>query len=81
MRTCTTRAEAAALDEIDRVAEVGPAALLHAALQNLLAGADGFREHGAFFKRVRDGLFEIDVFAGGDGVDGHADVPVVGRSR
>ena len=72
-------AEAAALDEIDGVAEVGPTALLHAALEDVFAGADGFGEDGAFFERVGDGLFEVDVFAGGDGVGGHADVPVVGR--
>ncbi len=71
--------EAAALDEIDCILKVRPAALLHAALQNLLAGAHGFREGGTLFDGVRDGLFEIDIFAGGNGVDGHGDVPVVGR--
>jgi len=33
-------AEAAALDEVDSVAKVAPTALLHAALQDLFAGAD-----------------------------------------
>src|SRR5205085_12354039 len=50
--------EAAALDEIDSVAEVGPTALLHAALQDLLAGANRLGEGGAFFEGVRDRLFE-----------------------
>ena len=72
-------AEAAALNEIDGVAEVAPTALLHAALEDLFAGADGAGEDGAFFERVGDRLFEVDVFAGGEGVGGHADVPVVGR--
>ncbi len=71
-------AEAAALDEIDGVAEMAPTALLHAALEDLLAGADGFGEDGAFFERVGDGLFEVDVFAGGDGVGGDANVPMIG---
>ena len=57
---------------------MGPAALLHAALEDVFAGADGFGEEGAFFECVGDGLFEVDVLAGGDGVGGHVDVPVVG---
>ncbi len=72
-------AEAAALNEINGIAKVAPTALLHAALEDLLAGADGSGEGGAFLESVRDWLFEIDVFAGCDGVDSHADVPVVGR--
>ncbi len=61
-------AERSPLDETDRVFEVGPAALLHAALENLLARADGFGEDGAFFEGVGDGFLEVDVFACGDGV-------------
>src|SRR5712672_1132373 len=72
-------AEAAALDEIDGIAKVDPTALLHAALQDLFAGADGAGEGGAFLQRVGDWLFEIDVLAGCESVDSHADVPVVGR--
>src|SRR5882762_2236369 len=72
-------AEAAALNEIDGVAKVAPTALLHAALQDLFARADRAGEGGAFLQSVGDGLFEIDVFAGCDGVDSHADVPVIGR--
>ena len=71
-------AEAAALDEINGVAEVRPTALLHAALEDLLAGADCFGEGFAFFNGVGDGLLEVDVFARGEGVDGHFDVMVVG---
>ena len=74
-------AEAAALDQVDGVAEVAPTALLHAALENLFAGADGLGERGAFFERVGDRFFKVDVFAGGDGRDGHANVPVVGRGN
>ena len=72
-------ADAAALDEFDGVAEVGPTALLHAALENAVAGADGAGECGAFFEGVGDRLFEVDVLASGEGVVCHADVPVVGR--
>src|SRR5205085_1147121 len=72
-------AEAAALDEIYGIAEVAPAALLHSALQDLFAETDGAGQRGAFLDGVGDGLFEVDVFAGGDGVGGHADVPMVGR--
>src|SRR5712675_2612188 len=57
-------AEAAALNEIDGVAKVAPTALLHPALQDLLAGADRAGEGGAFLESVGDGLFKIDIFAG-----------------
>jgi len=57
------RADAAALNQIHRIAKVAPASLLHAALKDPLAGADSVDERRAFFDRVRDGLFEIDVFA------------------
>jgi len=57
---------------------VGPTALLIADLYDLL-GAGGFgQEFFAFFNRVGDGLFAVDIFAGGYGVEDHADVPVVG---
>ena len=72
-------AETAGLDEIDGVAKVDPTALLHAALQNLLARADGFGQDGTFFQSVRDRLFQIDVFACGERVKRHAHMPVVGR--
>ncbi len=71
--------EAASLNEIDGVAEVAPAALLHAALQNLFAGAHRALQRNAFLNGVSDRLFQKDVFAGGEGVDGHAHMPVVGR--
>jgi len=51
------------LNEIDGIAKVAPAALLHAALQDLLAGADRTAEGGAFLNGVGDRLFKIDVFA------------------
>ncbi len=69
--------EAASLDQIDGITKVSPAALLHAALQNLLAGANRMGERCAFFDRVGDRLFQVDVFAGGQGIDGHANMPVI----
>src|ERR1700733_5803092 len=57
---------------------MAPTALLHAALENLFAGADGFGEDGALFDRVGDGLFEVYVFAGGDGFSGDANMPMIG---
>ena len=58
---------------------MAPAALLHAALQDLLAGANRTGEGGAFLDGASDRLFKIDVFAGCQGVDRHAHMPVVGR--
>ena len=71
--------QAAGLDQVHGVAKVGPTALLHAALQNLLAGTHRAGERGAFLDGVGDRLFQINVFAGGQGIDRHANVPVVGR--
>ena len=59
--------------------KVGPTTLLHAALQNSLIGADGAGERGAFFNGVGDRLLQIDVFARSQGIDRHANVPVIGR--
>ena len=72
-------AETAGLNQIDRIAKVGPTALLHAALQNLLAGTNRAGKCGAFLEGVGDRLFQIDVFAGGQGIDRHANVPVIRR--
>ncbi len=58
---------------------MSPTALLHAALQNLLAGTNRAGKYGSFLESVGDGLFQIDVFAGRQGVDGHANVPVIRR--
>ena len=71
--------QASSLNEIDGIAKVAPAALLHAALQDLLAGADCPAEGGAFLNGVGDRFFKIDVFACCQGVDRHAHMPVVGR--
>ena len=70
-------ADAAALNQIHRIAKVAPASLLHAALQDSLAGADSVDQRGAFFDRVRDRFFEIDVFTRGQGGDGYRNMPVV----
>src|SRR5205823_5776246 len=65
-------AEAAALNEIHGIAKVAPAALLHAALQDLFARANRARERCALLEGVGDRLFQIDVFAGGVGQVIHA---------
>ena len=71
--------QTASLDQVHGIAKVSPAALLHAALQNLLAGTNRAGERGAFLDGVGDRLFQVDVFAGRQGIDRHANVPVVGR--
>ena len=55
-----------------------PTALLHSALQNLLAGTHRFGEHRAFLEIVGDRLFQIHVLAGRDRIQRHAEVPVIG---
>ena len=55
--------EAAALNEIDGVAKMAPTALLHAALQYLLAGAYRTRECRALLDDMGDRFFQINVFA------------------
>ncbi len=73
--------QAASLDQIDGIAKVSPATLLHAALQNLLAGVNGVGQGGAFLDGVGHRLFQVDVFAGGQRVACHAHVPVVRGRR
>ena len=60
---------------------MSPAALLHAALQDLLAGTNRVRKRGAFFQGMGDRLFQIDVLARRQRIDRHADVPVVRATR
>src|SRR6202011_5196952 len=71
--------EATALNQIDRIAKMTPATLLRAALQNIFARANGTQQGRAFFQRVRDGLFKVNVLAGGKRIDGLAHVPMIGR--
>src|SRR6202035_3349041 len=66
-------------NQVYRVTEVHPTALLHAALQDLFAGTDGAGERGALLDCVRDRLFEVYIFAGGECIDGHVHVPVIWR--
>ena len=71
--------EAARLNHIDGIVKVRPATLLHAALQNLLAGTNRVSEFGALLDGMGDRLFQIDVLARRQGVDRHGHVPVVRR--
>ena len=73
------RSQAAALNYIDSIAEVGPTALLHAALQNLPAGMYSACERRALLNGVGDWLLQIDVLAGRQCIHRHGDVPMVGR--
>jgi hypothetical protein len=70
-------AERATVYELFTKDEVFPTALLCAGLYDALAGFDGFDEWRAFFNRMSDGLFDIDILARVDGVGGHLGVPVV----
>ena len=69
----------AALNQIDGVAEVAPASLLHAALQNLLARPNRLLQDRAFFERVSYRLFEVDILPCCQGCGCNPDMPVVGR--
>jgi hypothetical protein len=60
---------------------VGPAALLHATLQDLLAVMNRMREGGAFFDGVGDRLFQVNIFACRQGIARHAYVPVIGSGN
>ena len=55
----------------------GEAAALCADLDDAVGGADGIDDAVAFFNGVAERLFDIDVFAGADGVDEHSGVPMV----
>ena len=57
-----------------------PAALLGAGLHDLLRRFDRLHHLGAFGDRVRDGLLDVDVLAGGDRVERDRLVPVIGRA-
>src|SRR5262249_21925477 len=71
--------QAASLNQFHGVTKVAPAPLLHAALQNPFAGTDRVRQRGTLFDGVSDWLFQVDIFARSNGIDGHAYVPMVGR--
>jgi hypothetical protein len=58
---------------------MSPTALLHAALQNLLARTNRASQRSAFFDCVGDRLFQINVFARREGIDCHSNVPVIRR--
>src|SRR3984885_7333239 len=73
-------AQTTRLNKIDGITKVSPAALLHPTLQDLLAATHRMGEGGAFFDRVGDGLFQVNVFAGSHCVARDAHVPVVRNS-
>ena len=73
-------AQASGIDDLLAEQEVIPAALLRAGLDDLLRGFDDPDHLGAFGDRVRDRLLDVDVLAGGDGVERHRLVPVIGRA-
>src|SRR5438874_1964389 len=54
--------------------------ILQCGMQNFLAGTDRVSQRRTFFDGVSDGFFQVDIFARGNGVDGHAYMPMVGRS-
>src|SRR5437879_2308572 len=72
-------AETAPVNQLDRIAKVHPAALLHAALQDALAGSNCARECRAFLNGVGDRLFQVDIFPRCQRIDCHAHVPMVRR--
>ena len=69
--------QAASLNQVDGVPEMSPTALLHAALQNLLAGTNCVGERRAFLQSVGDRFFQVDVFARRQCIYRHAHVPVI----
>ena len=71
--------QAAPLNQLDGILKVCPATLLHAALQNLLTGTNRACQGGSFLDGVSDRFFQINVFAGRERIDRHANVPVVWR--
>ena len=73
-------AELARIHDLLAEDPVVPAPLLGAGLHHLLRGLDG-RDHGrALVDGVRDGLLDVDVLAGGDGLERHRLVPVIGSA-
>ena len=57
-----------------------PAPLLHAALQDLLPAMNRLGQRSSLLDGVGDRLLQVDIFAGCQGVDRHADMPVVRSS-
>ena len=73
-------AEPAGVDDLLAQHPVIPAALLRAGLHDLLRRFDGLDHLRAFGDGVRDRLLDVDVLAGGDGVERDGLVPVIGRA-
>src|ERR1700683_4236448 len=71
-------AEAACLNHINGIPKVSPTALLHATLQNLLAGTNRVGKRCSFFDGVSDGFFQIHILPRSQSIESHAYMPVVG---
>ncbi len=70
-------ADLAAMDELDRLAEAAPPAALRAAGGDPLVLSRRLDELRALPNIVRDGLFDVDIFARLHGPDGGERVPVI----
>jgi hypothetical protein len=73
-------AETAAGHDLARLLEVRPASLLHAGLHHALRFGDRLQQRFAFLDAMRDRLLDVHVLARAHRVDGHGDVPVIGRA-
>ena len=74
-------ADAAVLNELDRLAHGRAAAVHRADLHDLAVGARGVRHQAAFQDGVRGRLLDVDVLAGLERPDGGERVPVVRRGN
>jgi hypothetical protein len=73
-------ADDAVLNFADGFGEQRRRAALRTHLNELAVLALSLDEHNAFSRIMAARLFDVDVFAGLQGVDGHRRVPMVGRS-
>ena len=73
-------AEPARVDDLLAEDPVIPASLLRPGLHDLLRRLDRLHHLGAFLDGVRDRLLDVDVLAGGDGLEGDGLVPVIRRA-
>ncbi len=71
--------ELAVLDDLGGLLEVRPRALLCAELDDAVRALIGVEGFDGAFDGVRERLLEIDILAGGHGVDQHLAMPVVRR--
>src|SRR5262249_40153616 len=71
--------EASSLNEFHGVAKMAPTPLLHAALQDFLAGTDRANESRTFFDTVSDRLLKVNILTHSHHIDGHAHIPMIRR--